>query len=69
MARWVGVVVDKICPQLATAGGNVILLQIENEYSGGGGSGGSDQDYLDWSVDMGRSLTTDVPWILCHDIL
>jgi beta-galactosidase GanA len=69
MARWVGVVVDKIRPQLATAGGNVILLQVENEYSGGGGAGGNDQDYLDWCVDMGRNLTTDVPWILCHDIL
>jgi hypothetical protein len=45
-----------------------VLLQVENEYSGGGGAGGNDQFYLDWCVDMARSLTTEVPWILCHDI-
>ena len=68
MGRWVGVVVDKIRPQLASAGGNVVMLQVENEYSGGGGAGGHDEEYLIWSVDMARRLTTDVPWNLCHDI-
>eukprot|EP01046_Picozoa_sp_COSAG06_P004719 COSAG06_NODE_202_length_20343_cov_59.390931_3_plen_1016_part_00 len=69
MGRWVGVVVDKIRPQLATAGGNVVMLQVENEYSGGGGAGGNEMDYLAWSVDMARNLTTAVPWNLCHDIM
>lgn len=68
MGRWVGVVVDKIRPQLATAGGNVVMLQVENEYSGGGGAGGNEMDYLAWSVDMARNLTVEVPWNLCHDI-
>lgn len=68
MARWVKVVVEKIRPQLANNGGNVFMLQVENEYSGGGGAGGSDQAYLDWAVDMARDLTTEVPWELCHDI-
>ena len=32
----------------------MVMLQVENEYSGGGGAGGHDQEYLDWSVDMAR---------------
>lgn len=61
MQRFVSIVVDKVRPQLFTNGGPIVMLQIENEYSGG------EQDYLEWSVDMARNLTTDVPWNLCHD--
>ena len=49
---------EKIRPQLTSNGGNVFMLQIENEYSGGGGAGGHDQEYLDWAVDMASTNTT-----------
>ena len=38
MARWVGVVVEQIRPTLASNGGNVVMLQIENEYNGAAAS-------------------------------
>eukprot|EP01051_Picozoa_sp_SAG22_P024379 SAG22_NODE_6734_length_818_cov_1.000000_1_plen_247_part_10 len=60
--RWVAEVVKKIAPSLASAGGNVVMLQIENEYGGG------DQVYLQEQVDMARAITTAVPWNLCHDV-
>jgi hypothetical protein len=54
----------RIQPYLLTQSqpnGPVIALQIENEYP-------HDDDYLEWSVDMTRSVTTRVPWILCHNV-
>ena len=75
MQRWVGNVVERISPQLASRGGNVVMLQIENEFGGPAGSKGGDflpgsdaDKYLEWAVDMARGLTTDVPWLLCHDV-
>lgn len=61
MEKWVTTVVEKIRPQLASNGGPVIMLQIENEYA-------QDDDYLKWAVDMARNITTDVPWEICHDV-
>jgi hypothetical protein len=62
MKRVVGYVVNKIRPLLAQNGGNVILLQVENEYHG-------DQSYLDWSVSMANNFTLqeNAYWSLCHD--
>eukprot|EP00730_Choanoeca_flexa_P008508 TRINITY_DN12498_c0_g2_i8.p1 TRINITY_DN12498_c0_g2~~TRINITY_DN12498_c0_g2_i8.p1 ORF type:complete len:877 (+),score=175.89 TRINITY_DN12498_c0_g2_i8:2-2632(+) len=60
--RIVSIVVAEMEKYLWPNGGPIIMLQIENEYNGG------DQDYLDWAVEMARSLTTDVPWNLCHDV-
>eukprot|EP00931_Biecheleriopsis_adriatica_P078401 TRINITY_DN51862_c0_g1_i1.p1 TRINITY_DN51862_c0_g1~~TRINITY_DN51862_c0_g1_i1.p1 ORF type:complete len:888 (+),score=109.52 TRINITY_DN51862_c0_g1_i1:39-2666(+) len=61
MQRWVANVVDVVRPLLQPRG-NIVMMQIENEYGG-------DQDYLDWAVDMANHLTEGeaVPWILCHD--
>lgn len=50
MQEVVRVVVDKVRPLLAQNGGNIILLQVENEYKG-------DQDYLNWAVGMANNLT------------
>eukprot|EP00041_Stephanoeca_diplocostata_P024159 m.605106 g.605106 ORF g.605106 m.605106 type:complete len:933 (-) comp22463_c5_seq2:159-2957(-) len=61
MQKFVGEVVDQTRDFLYPAG-PVIMLQVENEY------GGPDQPYLEWSVDMARNLTTQVPWNLCHDV-
>jgi len=62
MERWVRIVVNKIHHLLASNGGPIIWMQIENEYD-------KDDDYLEWAVSMARSITTDVPWSLCgHNI-
>ena len=65
--RWVARVVKEITPQLHSNGGNVVMLQIENEFAAGSGT---KQDYLKWSVEHALSLTpkSDVPWNLCHDL-
>ena len=42
LSRYLKVILSKIRPHLASQGGNVIMLQIENEY----GSYGNDKDYL-----------------------
>ena len=47
---------------LYPAGGNIIALQVENEYSPG------DQAYLNFCVAAARRATTAVPWLLCHDL-
>jgi hypothetical protein len=62
MQRWVTVVVDQIKHQLASRGGPILWLQIENEYD-------PDDEYLDWAADMARNITEEVPWTLCgHNI-
>lgn len=48
--------------QLWTQGGPVFMLQVENEYSG------PDTKYLTDMVMAARAITTDVPWVLCHDL-
>lgn len=62
MGRIVGEVVEEVRPLLASNGGPVIMLQVENEFSG-------DEVYLRWAVEMANKLTvgSSVPWILCHD--
>merc|ERR1719253_2182496 len=60
MKRWVTDVVNIVRPLLQPRG-NIMMMQIENEYGG-------DQNYLNWAVDMANDLTKDeeVPWNLCH---
>jgi len=43
-------------------GGNVIALQVENEYNG------NEISYLIDVVDQALAATRDVPWLLCHDL-
>ncbi|CAB9530173.1 Beta-galactosidase [Seminavis robusta] len=62
MKRWVSIVVNKLRPQLASNGGPIIWMQVENEYD-------PDDAYLEWAVDMARNVTTEIPWSLCgHNI-
>ena len=62
MQRWVSIVAAKLEPQLASNGGPIIWMQVENEYD-------PDDAYLEWAVDMARNITTQVPWSLCgHNI-
>ncbi len=46
----------ELSPRLATRGGNIIMVQIENEY----GSYGNDKDYLRAVVDIYRECGVDV---------
>ncbi len=46
----------ELTPRLATKGGNIIMVQIENEY----GSYGNDKDYLNAVVDIYRECGVDV---------
>jgi len=47
---------DQVRPHLSTNGGNIIMVQIENEY----GSFGDDKDYLRAVVDIYRECGVDV---------
>jgi hypothetical protein len=62
MKRWVANVVDVVRPFLQPRG-NIVMLQIENEYGDI-----RQQGYLDWAVDMANGLTEReaVPWMMCH---
>ena len=66
MQRVVEYVTTKVRPYLAQNGGNIILLQIENEYNG---NGAEDQEYLNWAVEMANNCTAheQATWSLCHD--
>lgn len=61
VADWFSVLLPRVTPQLITNGGNIIAVQIENEY----GSYGNDKTYLaairDFMIDGG----VDVPLFTC----
>ena len=61
MADVLSLVVNELKTDLLYPEGPVVMFQVENEYNGG------DETYLKWAVETARNLTTDVPWILCHD--
>ena len=54
--RYYHALFDELRPRLATRGGNIIMVQIENEY----GSYGNDKDYLRAVVDIYRECGVDV---------
>ena len=63
--RWYGELMPKIVPYQADRGGNVIMIQIENEY----GYFGNDKEYLRFLADTMRKngitvpfVTSDGPW-------
>jgi beta-galactosidase len=64
---WVERLVNELVAKraLQPQGGNVLMLQIENEWNG---EGSEVTDYLQATVDAARNITTLVPWILCHDV-
>ena len=55
--RYLGELFSKIKPCLSTNGGNIVLLQVENEY----GHYGDDKEYLSKLVDIYRNNGIDVP--------
>ena len=54
--RYYRALFDELRPRLSTNGGNIIMVQIENEY----GSYGNDKDYLNAVVDIYRECGVDV---------
>ena len=55
--RYLSAVFDILRPRLVTCGGNVIMLQVENEY----GSYGNDHEYIDHLADFFRESGINVP--------
>ena len=53
---WFGVLFAKIKPHLESNGGNVIMMQVENEY----GSFGNDHEYLDYVKSLYKKFDMDV---------
>ena len=66
MARWVRLLTDRLRPMLAPNGGPIVMAQIENEYSlVAKNNGQAGQQYLQWAIDLGRSLDLGIPWVMC----
>jgi beta-galactosidase len=64
--RWMDHVLDLVRPRLASNGGNIILVQIENEYGDVIGYHGElGEKYLKWCMEYAKSADTKVPWIMC----
>ncbi|GHH43342.1 glycoside hydrolase family 35 protein [Streptomyces candidus] len=57
VTRWYDRLMPVIAPHQTTRGGNVLMLQIENEY----GSYGTDTGYLEWIADAMTRRGIDVP--------
>jgi hypothetical protein len=66
MAEWLHWLVDYLRPCLASAGGPVILLQIENEYAHLRKRYGPPAEaYLAWCRELTTELAAGVPWFMC----
>jgi hypothetical protein len=64
MKRWIGTLVDHIRPFLASNGGPVIMMQIENEFSDHSPAG---MKYAEWAMAMAEALDTGIPWSFCNN--
>ena len=62
MGQWLTKITDVIRPFLAKNGGPIILMQIENEYTGGS------HDYAQWCGDFASSLDLDIPITMCREM-
>jgi hypothetical protein len=61
MSRWLTTFVDHVRPFLASEGGPVAMIQIENELSCGNGI------YTNWAIDTAVKLETGIPWSFCNN--
>lgn len=65
--KYFRVLIAETLPHLASNGGNVILVQVENEYNNVAKRYGADgPKYLAWLVEYVKSLGIDVPTITCE---
>eukprot|EP01083_Nonionella_stella_P074430 201907_1 len=67
MQRILQIVIDKVTPYLASNGGPIIMLQVENEYKYYPNSAAGKQ-YVEWAVQTAVNMTkpNPVPWIMCE---
>eukprot|EP01028_Stygiella_incarcerata_P003356 TRINITY_DN1663_c0_g1_i1.p1 TRINITY_DN1663_c0_g1~~TRINITY_DN1663_c0_g1_i1.p1 ORF type:complete len:750 (-),score=172.43 TRINITY_DN1663_c0_g1_i1:67-2250(-) len=67
MKEWMTFIVDFIRPFLASQGGPIVLVQVENEYkyleSDYGEPG---KKYAEWAIEMAHDLNVGIPWIMCE---
>ena len=57
----------EVKPHLASNGGPIAVVQLENEYANIAARYGAEGDrYLAWMVDLGNSLGIDVPVLMCE---
>ena len=67
MGRILSIIVDKITPYLASNGGPIVMLQVENEYTYYPNQE-MGKEYVEWAVKTATNLTKNnpVPWIMCE---
>lgn len=66
MERWVRFLAGYTRPMLASNGGPIILVQLENEYNLVARTyGQAGQRYLQWSADLASKFGLNVPLIMC----
>ena len=67
MGRILQIAVDQVRPYLASNGGPIIMLQVENEYTYHPNAQ-LGAEYVEWAVSFSENLTkTDpIPWIMCE---
>jgi beta-galactosidase len=62
LARWLDELVPRLVPHQVSAGGNIILMQIENDYA----RFGTDAAYVEGLRDGLRSRGMDIPFYVCE---
>lgn len=67
VSRYFRMLMAVIVPHLKTRGGNVIIVQVENEYNNVAKRYGADgQKHVSWMVNYVKSLGLDVPALTCY---
>jgi len=67
VSRYFRMLMTVIVPHLKTKGGNVIIVQVENEYNNVAKRYGvAGQKHMTWMVDFVKSLGLDVPALTCE---
>ncbi|KAJ3093999.1 Beta-galactosidase 6 [Phlyctochytrium planicorne] len=66
MELFVRKTLEVVKPYLATNGGPIVLLQIENEFGAIEAENGiRGHRYISWAADLANSLNVGIPWIMC----
>ncbi|KAL2913739.1 Beta-galactosidase 8 [Polyrhizophydium stewartii] len=66
MESFVRKTVEVIEPYLSRNGGPIIMMQMENEYGNIQTSSASDANYINWAVNLAKSIDVGVPWFMCQ---
>ncbi|KAJ3031126.1 hypothetical protein HDV00_008501 [Rhizophlyctis rosea] len=67
MEKFVRKTLEVVKPFLASNGGPVALLQMENEFGNIAKEKGEDgRKYILWAAELAKSLEVDIPWIMCQ---